>query len=202
MKTIPGKVSFQSYLFFLIIVFFLPINAKAQEASDLLTVRLVSGATGQAISEQSVTAYEVLSDGSEKWARRATTDAQGVVDLSLPGLMQGSQYLLKTANPFDGRTKVSQLIGQAGSFTFLVGNKLLNVAVSDGIGNTPLANQEVIVMTRESDGSLKWFRRENTDGNGKLSLDLPGLGTETVYVLRTTKKHGSGIVYSSDIQQT
>ena len=204
MIAIPGKISFQSYflLLFLSIVFFLPFNVAAQEASDLLTVRLLSGATGQPISEHSVTAFEVLSDGSEKWARRATTDAQGFAGLSLPGLTQGNQYLLKSASPFDGRTKVSSIVSESGDITFVVGNQLLNVTVTDGIDNKPLANQEVIAMTREADGSLKWFRREHTDANGKMSVDLPGLGAGTVYALRTTKKHGSGVIFSSDIKQT
>jgi hypothetical protein len=34
-------------------------------------------------------------------------------------------------------------------------------------------------------------RTITTDAAGQLSLDLPGLGTDTVYVLRTAMKHGN-----------
>jgi hypothetical protein len=84
----------------------------------------------------------------------------------------------------------------------VVGNQLLNVTVTDGISNTALGNQDVTVFRREADSSLKWFRRQATDANGKLILDLPGLGTDSVYVLRTAMKHGNRIVDSNDIKQT
>ncbi|MDO8843110.1 hypothetical protein, partial [Methylicorpusculum sp.] len=73
---------------------------------------------------------------------------------------------------------------------FAVDGQLLNVTVTDGISNTVLGNQDVTVYRREADGSLKWFRRAPTDANGNLTLDLPGLGSNSVYVLRTAMKHG------------
>ncbi|WP_431067759.1 DUF1800 family protein, partial [Methylotuvimicrobium sp.] len=167
-------------------------------------VKAVNGQTGGALAEYRVNAYVHQADGKDAYVSGSATntDANGFADFDLPELGNGTTYVFKAQSTFDNRWLSSDIVTQAGLVSFVVGNKLLNVAVSDGIGNTPLANQEVIVMTRESDGGLKWFRREHTDANGQLSLDLPGLGNGTDYVLRTTKKHGSGIVYSSDIQQT
>ncbi|WP_157200420.1 hypothetical protein, partial [Methylomonas lenta] len=54
------------------------------------------------------------------------------------------------------------------SKAFALDPQLLNVTVTDGISNTPLANQAIGILRREADGNLKGIRTLNTDANGQL----------------------------------
>ncbi|MDD2762147.1 MAG: hypothetical protein PHH11_17865, partial [Methylomonas sp.] len=167
-------------------------------------VKTVNGQSGSVLGNHLISAYARMADGTEVYVSNSssTTDASGLADFDLPELGRGKTYVFKAQNPFDSLWKTSQSVTQAGLINFVIGNKLLNVTVTDGIGNTPLVNQTVNIFQRQADGSLKSFRAATTDVNGQLSLDLPGLGVDTVYVLRTAMKHGSQLAYSPDLNQT
>jgi uncharacterized protein (DUF1800 family) len=167
-------------------------------------VKALNGQTGVVLGEYQVNAYTRMADGTEVYLSNSstTTDAAGFADFDLPELGSGKSYVFKAQNPFDSSWKTSAVVTQAGLINFVVGNQLLNVTVTDGISNTLLANQAVNVFQRQADGSLKGVLTVNTDANGQLTLDLPGLGTDSVYVLRTQQLFGSGTVFSNDINQT
>ncbi|HBA64578.1 MAG TPA: hypothetical protein DCZ48_00065, partial [Methylococcaceae bacterium] len=164
-------------------------------------VKAVNGQTGGALAEYRVNAYVRQADGKDVYVSSSATntDVNGFADFDLPELGGGKTYVFKAQSTFDNRWLTSETVTQAGLVNFVVGNKLLNVAVTDGINNQPLANQEITVLRKEPDGNLTWFRRENTDANGRLSFDLPGLGSGTHYVLRTQQLYGTGTVFSGDI---
>ncbi|MDP2177639.1 MAG: hypothetical protein Q8K19_03930, partial [Methylicorpusculum sp.] len=165
-------------------------------------VKAVNGQTGTLLTSFQLNAYKSMADGSEVYISSANTDQSGLVDFNLPDIGMTQAYKFRAKNSFDNSWKTSAPINQGGLTTFVVGNQLLNITVTDGISNTALGNQDVTVFRREADSSLKWFRRQATDANGKLTLDLPGLGTDSVYVLRTAMKHGNRNADSSDIKQT
>ena len=167
-------------------------------------VKALNGQSGTVLGDYRVNAYTRMADGAEVYVNNSgtTTDAAGFADFDLPELGSGKTYVFKAQNPFDSSWKTSPPVSQAGTINFVIGNQLLNVTVTDGIGNTPLANQAVNVFQRQTDGSLKGIRSATTDANGRLSLDLPGLGVDSVYVLRTQQLFGSGTVFSDDISQT
>ncbi len=165
-------------------------------------VKAVNGQNGSVLSGQQINVHKILVDGTDVYFNNTSTDANGLVDFDLPNLGSGQAYVFKAKNAFDNSWKTSEPISQSGLTTFIVGNQLLNVSVTDGISSTPLANQDVTVYRRDADGSLKWFRRVPTDANGKLSLDLPGLGSTTSYVLQTAMKHGNRTANSNNINQT
>ncbi|MDO9238868.1 MAG: hypothetical protein Q7U30_02555, partial [Methylicorpusculum sp.] len=144
----------------------------------------------------------VLADGTDVYVSSTNTDQSGLADFALPDLGSTQAYVFKARNSFDNSWKNSTPINQGGLTTFVVGNQLLNITVTDGISNTALGNQDVTVFRRDADNSLKWFRRQATDANGNLTLDLPGLGTDSVYVLRTQQLFGSGSVDSGEITKT
>jgi hypothetical protein len=143
-----------------------------------------------------------MADGTDVYVSSTNTDQSGLADFALPDLGNAQAYVFKAKNSFDNSWKTSAPINQGGLTTFVVGNQLLNVTVTDGISNTALVNQAFTVLRREADGSVKGIRTVTTDAAGQLSLDLPGLGTDTVYVLRTAMKHGNRTVDSADIKQT
>ncbi|MDO9239746.1 MAG: hypothetical protein Q7U30_07000, partial [Methylicorpusculum sp.] len=164
-------------------------------------VKAVNGQTGTLLTSFQLNAYKSMADGSEVYISSANTDQSGLVDFNLPDIGMTQAYKFRAKNSFDNSWKTSAPINQGGLTTFVVGNQLLNVTVTDGVSNTALGNQDVTVFRREADGSLKWFRRSPTDANGNLTLDLPGLGSNSVYVLRTAMKHGNRTVDSADIKQ-
>ena len=164
-------------------------------------VKAVNGQTGSVLAGYQISAVKVMADGTEVNVSSTNTDQNGLVDFALPDLGNAQAYVFKAKNSFDNSWKSSAPINQGGLTTFVIGNQLLNVTVTDGISNKALGNQDVTVYRREADASLKWFRRQATEANGNLTLDLPGLGTDKVYVLRTAMKHGNRFVDSSDIKQ-
>jgi len=165
-------------------------------------VQAINGQTGAVLGAQQINVYSKQADGSEAYFSNTTSDDNGLADFDLPNVTNGQSYVFKAQNRFDGIWKTSAPISQAGLTKFVVGNQLLHVTVTDGIGNTPLANQAVTVLRREADGSLKGINAVTTDAEGLLSLDLPGLASDTVYVLRTQQLFGSGTVFSSEINHT
>jgi 5-hydroxyisourate hydrolase-like protein (transthyretin family) len=191
------RFNFLASTLFLIIVLF---SNKIYAADHNVSVTLISGATGKLVTGHSVTVYEQLDDGTEKRIRSLTSDNKGII--ALINLKQNQKYFLKTYSPFDGRIKKSNFISSATSSTFVIGNKLLSVAVTNGIDNTPLANQSVTLYQRLADGSRKSLRTVTTDSQGKLSLDLPGLGSNKSYELKTQLKRGKHFVYSGVIKNT
>ncbi|NOY71338.1 MAG: hypothetical protein GXP14_03015, partial [Gammaproteobacteria bacterium] len=54
-----------------------PLVFAQQTSTPEIKVNLVNGATNQAVSGVEITALERLSDGSQKWVARRTTDNQG-----------------------------------------------------------------------------------------------------------------------------
>ncbi len=71
----------------------------------------------------------------------------------------------------------------------------LNVHLVNAISGEPLSSTEVTAYKKQSDGSLKWFLKKKTNAQGKLILDLPGLGSGTQYKFRVTP-YSTGNVYS------
>jgi uncharacterized protein YhdP len=164
-------------------------------------IKAVNGQTGSVMAATQINAHKVMADGTDVYVSSTNTDQSGLADFALPDLGNTQAYVFKAKNSFDNSWKTSSPISQGGLTTFVVGNQLLNVTVTEGISNTALVNQAVTVLRREADGSVKGIRTITTDAAGQLSLDLPGLGTDTVYVLRTAMKHGNRTVDSADIKQ-
>jgi len=111
-------------------------------------------------------------------------------------------YVFKSISPFDNQYRSSQVFTKGGIESFALGNKLLNVTVTNGITHTIMPNQSVLIYKRLQNGKLKGFLSKKTDSQGQLNLDLPGLGTNATYVLRTQLQYGGNKVLSEDITTT
>ncbi len=166
-----------------------------------LEATIIRGASGKPMIDHMVSIRERLSEGKHKWVVGGLTDANGVVRFDIPGLGGNKKYVLAALNPFDGRTRYSDVINQNGIVTFTVGNQLLNVHLTNAINGEALANQKVIIYQQQLNGSLKWSQDKTTDAQGKLALELAGLGAGTQYKLMT-KPYSTGSVYSDLINST
>lgn len=166
-----------------------------------LEATIFRGASGKPMVNHMVSIRERLSEGKHKWVVGGLTDANGRVRFDIPGLDGDKKYVLAALNPFDGRTQYSDVISQNGKVTFTVGNQLLNVHLTNAINGTNLANKKVIIYQQQANGSLKWSENKTTDAQGKLTLELAGLGAGTQYKLMT-RPYSTGSVYSDLIDST
>ena len=142
------------------------------------------------LANTKVTLKEKLANGTVSSVASGLTDATGLIQFDPAGLGSGRIYLLEALSPWDGSTKRSNEIRDAGGQTFVVGNAPLHVTLMDAISNAPLANLTVSAYERNADGSLTWRRQRVTSSVGRASFDLEGLGSGRQYVLRVTAFSG------------
>lgn len=154
-----------------------------------MPVSVVDG-HGAPLAATKVTLKEKRSDGTLSSVAGGLTDATGLIHFDPVGLGSGRVYVLEALSPWDGSSKRSNEIRDPGGQTFVVGNAPLHVTLMDGISHAPLANLTVSAYERNADGSLTWRRQRTTDGAGRASFDLDGLGSGRLYVLRATAFNG------------
>ncbi|MDX2169579.1 MAG: DUF1800 family protein [Deltaproteobacteria bacterium] len=160
-----------------------------------LQVRTLSGASGAPLAAYKVSAYEVASDGTLKWAAGGTTDAAGVIRFDLLGLRAGRVYRLQAKSPIDGSTKYSPDVTREGALDFVVGSAPLRVTLVNGVSGAALPAIKITAREVLVDGTTTWARELTTDASGIAAFDLDGLGSGRRYSLYA-KPYGNGV--SSD----
>ncbi len=133
-----------------------------------------------------VNAYEKLSDGSEVWKAKRSTDAQGLATFDLDGLGDGRKFVMK-AKPY-GAVVSSQELSQPNWYQFRVGK--LQVQVLDGATGQPKTGQSVGLMRWPDGGSATWVMGGTTDAQGWVRLDPEGIGTEPLVLTATSPSDG------------
>ncbi|WML90380.1 DUF1800 family protein [Thiothrix lacustris] len=149
-------------------------------------------------ANQNVTLAEKTADGKEVWRNTATTDASGLLRLSLFELNDKHDYILKAKSLFNQSWKTSQLIQQAGDYTFVVGSTPLPVTLKDVSTGKTLANIPITAYRVVADGKLEWITRQTTNANGLTSFDLPELANGGTIRLQATAFNNFG-AWSKDI---
>ncbi|MCB1863862.1 MAG: DUF1800 domain-containing protein [Chromatiales bacterium] len=158
-----------------------------------LPVTAVSGADGEPLANRDITLVEVLANDEQRWISRVETDASGQAVFDAPGLGQGRRYRLKAQSTIDQSWKYSAILETAGAFRFTVGNAPLAVRVEDFHSGAALAGIEITVRERVADGT-HWVTRRTADADGRLTLDLDGLGAGRVYELKAQPYNGGWAV--------
>lgn len=164
-----------------------------------LNVTLRDALSKQPLPGMDITVVEQLTDGSHKWRKKSTTDAQGKVVFDLDGLGSGRQYLLKS-KVYNELYSYSGLINQTGQFDFSVGT--LSVSVLSGIDDSNLPNYRVTAYERLADGTQKWRASGYTDGQGIIRFDLAGLGNGRTYFLKAKSLVDGRTKHSQDLTNT
>ncbi len=160
-----------------------------QFAVGHMPVSVVAG-DGTPLADFKIILKERLADGTLRNITSGRTGATGLIIFDPPGLGDGRVYVLEALSPWDGSTKRSNEIHDAGGVTFVVGNAPLQVTLMDAVTNAPLPNVTVHAYERAADGTLTWRRQRLTNAVGRASFDLDGLGSGRVYVLRATAFNG------------
>jgi uncharacterized protein (DUF1800 family)/5-hydroxyisourate hydrolase-like protein (transthyretin family) len=154
-----------------------------------MPVSVVDGRSAP-LANTKINLKEKLANGTVTGVANGLTDANGLIHFDPAGLGAGRVYVLEALSPWDGSTKRSNEIRDAGGQTFVVGNAPLQVTLMDAISNAPLANLTINAYERNADGTLSWRRQRVTSSVGRASFDLEGLGSGRLYVLRVTAYNG------------
>ncbi len=164
-----------------------------------LTVTLVEGGSGEPLPETKVWAYQIQSDGSKRYTTHSVTDERGVVRFDLPGLGDGTGYVLRSTSPWDGSTKYSNEVTEPGELIFPVGNAPLHVRLVNYHTMEPVGGVRIWSRERLEDGSSRGITSHTTDEDGRTTFDLDGLGDGRVYYLSATPYNG-GRISSEDLE--
>ena len=161
-------------------------------------VRLVNAISGDVLSGQRITVYELLEDGNKKWIMRGETGEDGKVYFDLNGIGSGRNYVLY-AEPYNGGRVVSPIIQQYGAFDFMVGSLPLTL-IDEETQNT-IAGKKVSAFQVLDDGKLKWRKKGVTDEQGRILFDLEGLAEGHRYVFKAEKPFDDNKHYYSRVVQ-
>jgi large repetitive protein len=144
-----------------------------------VVVSVRDGVSNVAMANQWVEVWEQLASGAKVLRHKRWTDAQGMVKFDLDDVAAGQRYELK-AQPYLQPVETGPLTA-AGEHVLKAGK--LQVQVIDGRNDQPYAWRDVTLLEVLADGTYKPTGVFRTDGEGKLRLDPPALGT-THYALR------------------
>ncbi len=151
-----------------------------------LRVAAVNGNDGTPLADARLGAMRVQPDGSLSWQTEGVTDTQGRILLDLPELDSGASYKLYALSPFDGRAIYSEDVTSNGDFSFQVGDPLLEVTVVDGISQEPLQQLDLLMVELGEGDDLQWVSTGVTDVDGRVTLEVAGLGTGRQFQLLAT----------------
>jgi 5-hydroxyisourate hydrolase-like protein (transthyretin family) len=164
-----------------------------------LTVKLVSGATGEAMPGEQVVLKRIDANGRHRWVSRNTTDDDGVARFDPNGLGEGSTFVARARSPISGRWKHSDPIKEAGTSTFAVGNKPLLVNLVDALDGSAQPGVRVDAWHRPDGGKRRWLARTETDADGVAHFDIDNLGEPEGPVVSLRAKVFGGSAYASGI---
>ena len=157
-------------------------------------------ATKQAITDLSVTAYQLNDDGSRSWIKRFKTNAAGQVSFDLDNIDSATNYsfALKAFNNFQYYT---QPIQKSGQHQINIGK--FRATLVDGSQSTtpPLINMSTSIYEVDAAGKKHHVGNALTDANGQIKIDLNGLTQGKHYQLKA-KSPVDGSNQYSDILTT
>ncbi len=178
-----------------------PGNLEFKIGETRVTIMDNTQTPAKPLANQKVTIAEKMADGKEVWRSEATTDAAGLLRLSLFAQNDKRTYVLKAKSPFNQSWKTSQPLQQAGEYTFTVGSQPLPVTLKDLSTGNPLANIQITAYRVVAGGKPEWITRQTTDANGRTSFDLPELSNGGTIRLQATAFNNFG-AWSQDITST
>ncbi len=185
-------------------LFFLLVGSLASAGSIQLT--LTDALTQNTINNQRVDAWLIDSSGKKHWKAKSTSNDAGLASFELDDLPPGAVYKFyaRVFSKFRSELVVQQSsanqIWPIGSFKARIING--TVASDTSNGQAVLSNTNVYIQYRTDNGKFKWFASIQSDENGDIRADLPGLGNGTVYRLYARSPANGQTKYSDPLDDT
>ncbi len=152
--------------------------------TPLLQATLKDAQTTKPIANVKVTAYRIKTDGNYAWHSETTTDANGLISLDVPEMLNGEKVQLY-AVPYNNFRAASPQYTQLGPVDFKVGNVRVKVLDGSKVPPVPMANQKVAVVEKKADGTESWGNDAVTDATGQLRLTLFELNDNREFILKS-----------------
>lgn len=168
--------------------------------SVVVNVRDGTAASQAVLPNLEVHIREQLADGRSTWVGKATTDSKGLLQIDLPDLEQGKQYRLNTISPVTGRSRESQTLQAKGSYTFLVGTRLLEVQMLNALSGVAVPNVSITAYKLDADGINRWkgwTTSANTNTQGLAKLDSEAFSVAGNRFLLVATPYNGGRVESA-----
>lgn len=159
------------------------VGGNVSIRAGLVRALVSNGVTGAPLAGAPIVLGTRNGEGKFIGITTVTTDTAGQVRLD-PSALGTVPYFLRGDSPVDGSRKYSDPITAAGNTVFRVGNPAVTVNLTNFSTDAPLTAQRVEVRERLKDGTLAWVATRETDGNGRVKLDLDGLDDGRRYVVR------------------
>ncbi|MCP5006095.1 MAG: DUF1800 domain-containing protein, partial [Planctomycetes bacterium] len=161
-----------------------------------LNVTLKNAINDTALSNQKITVYEKLADGSKKWTYSSYTDINGKAIFDIDGIDDGLIFVLRT-EPYSAGSVYSDDLTASGNYDFLVGK--MPVTLIDIDNGIPIKNMKISANIKLPSGQIKWAGSGIGDNNGTVHFDLDGFSSGFVYVFKTHNAFGLSKSYYSNI---
>ena len=160
-------------------------------------VRVEDGLTHASLAGRTVTAKEILSNGSELWVSSHLTDAQGYATFDLDGLGVNRRYQFSTV-PYNGGTLRSAVLTSTADVLLSAGTLLVTLQNGD-LQNQPMAGKTISLSQWQSNAPWIYVGQGVTDALGQVHFNTTGLSTANRYVVRTQDPYGVSKVYFSPL---
>ena len=160
-----------------------------------LNVTLVDGVSGKALPGRPIAVYRVLRDGTRKWARRRSSDANGKTTFDLDALPDGARYeLLATLHGDNARAYSSSATGD---IELAVGS--VQVRVLDARTGKPMSGKKVQAFRKSLSGNIAFETARTSDAAGLTFFNLKRLDGQHPYVFRVVSPFGENRRYFSKV---
>lgn len=148
-----------------------------------LPVKVLNGVDGSPLVGINVSLTRKVQDGKWSWVQGGITNNQGIIHFDPHEIGDSSQYRFRAKSLVDGTAVYSEPFSSLGQKTFILGNVPLEVRMVNALTGQPLAGIDITAREILSDGSLRWAKRLQTNNQGMVQFDLPGLGQGRLYRL-------------------
>lgn len=126
------------------------------------------------------------------------TNQQGWLTVDLPSNSLNDEYKLETYSPNDKLAKYSLVLSHEHLQHLKVGAPKVSISVFNTAHNKPA--KQIISIYRKESSHWQWFASRQTDTQGKLSIELPGINAGHSYQLRT-KLLNRDVIYHQAIDK-
>lgn len=154
-------------------------NSTFTVGNALLKAKISSGIGDKALTNRNIIVYKRLMDGSLSGISSEITDSNGYLNLDLPGLGKGTDYVLRAQHEKGSGWVYSADIKYTGNYAFKVGNT--RVKVINGQTNRALSHYKIDVHKHSSDGNYSWYITHETDVDGFVDFQLADLESGEYY---------------------
>lgn len=164
-------------------------------------ITLVDGSseTKTPLVDHQVSFYR-LKEGTNKRFAKLTSDDSGIILVDLSDLSESNSVELQTKSPLANGQTYNYQITKQGDHEFVVGDKAINISLTDARTNQPIVETSVVLERKSNDGKFKHIRSTSTDQNGTAKFDIERSDEPKIYRVKSSP-FSDFWIYSSEFNE-